>query len=430
MNRSLLFVGLLAACLLVNSQASALERGAIAKRGWGPEQATGEPDTPVAGDQTTAWASATPDGADEWLELEYAAPVLVEAVLVHETYNPGALFKIVGYTDSGMDAELWAGEDPTPRGAGKGVSEIALKGTLETKRIRLHLKSKEVPGWNEIDAVGLRDAKGKVHWAVSAKASSTFGAGIAPAAGLPFGVPIGIPDIGFAPPAVVVGGGKRAWGAEQATGEPDTPRAGDQATAWASATPDGADEWLELEYDEALKIETVKVHETFNPGALYKVTGFNEAGKEEDLWEGKDPTDAKEEKGVSEIPVKGKLKTKRIRIYLKSKDVVGWNEIDAVAIKDADGKQLLATKAKASSDYGAAFGGFVEVIDGGIAGPIRVAIGVPDVGPPVPVAPPAPPGPRGAPRDPRDARLEKLEKEMADLKKSLDEIRKLLEKPR
>src|SRR5438552_2365475 len=64
-----------------------LIRVAVAKRGWGPEQATGAPDTPLAGDYTTAWASATPDGQDEWLELEYAKPVLAEAVLIHETYN-------------------------------------------------------------------------------------------------------------------------------------------------------------------------------------------------------------------------------------------------------------------------------------------------------------------------------------------------------
>jgi hypothetical protein len=36
-------------------------------------------------DLVTAWDSATPDGQDEWLLL------VPTAVLVHETYNPGAL---------------------------------------------------------------------------------------------------------------------------------------------------------------------------------------------------------------------------------------------------------------------------------------------------------------------------------------------------
>ena len=393
----------------------AAEPPLLPKRAWGPEQATGAPDTPGAGDQATAWASATQDGDDEWLELEYAAPVVAESVLIHEVYNPGAVFKVVGYTESGMEAELWTGKDPTPRDADKGVSEIDLKGKLETKRIRLHIKSKDVPGYNEIDAVGLKDAQGKVHWAVAAKASSTYAAAAGPAVGGfggPFAVGRLLVPLGPAAPAVVgVGKGKRSWGPEQALGEPDTKVAGDITTAWASSTPDGADEWLELEYAEAAKIETVQIFETYNPGAVYKVTGFNDAGKEEDLWEGKDPTDPKKEMGTSEIPVKGKLKTKRIRVYLKSKEFAGYNEIDAVGVKDAAGKVQWAIRATASTSFAErGFGGFVgddllvPIMDG--AKPDWAG---PEVG---------------------DARIDKLESDVAELKKTLEEIRKLLEKPR
>src|SRR5688572_12697187 len=64
------------------------------KRSWGPEQALGEPDTPGAGDITTAWASATPDEQKEWLICEYEKPVHAIFLRVHETYNPGALTKV------------------------------------------------------------------------------------------------------------------------------------------------------------------------------------------------------------------------------------------------------------------------------------------------------------------------------------------------
>src|SRR5262249_21451841 len=50
------------------------------KRAWGPEQATGEPDTAGPGDVQTAWASQTPDGQDEWLMLEYGEPVVPSVV--------------------------------------------------------------------------------------------------------------------------------------------------------------------------------------------------------------------------------------------------------------------------------------------------------------------------------------------------------------
>jgi hypothetical protein len=40
--------------------------------------------------------------------------------------------------------------------------------------VKIYLASKDVPGWNEIDAVGLRDASQRTQWAVAAKASSTY----------------------------------------------------------------------------------------------------------------------------------------------------------------------------------------------------------------------------------------------------------------
>jgi hypothetical protein len=144
------------------------------KRAWGPEQATGEPDTNMAGDIQTAWASQSQDDQDEWLMMEYAEAVVPTAVLVHETYNPGALVKVTAFKLDGTEVELWKGQDPTATDAEMGVSEIPVKVDFKTNRIRIHIASKDVPGWNEIDAVGIRDKDKKMHWATSAHASSTY----------------------------------------------------------------------------------------------------------------------------------------------------------------------------------------------------------------------------------------------------------------
>ena len=146
-----------------------------APRPWGPEQATGAPDTwPNAGDLQTAWASATPDGQREWLELTYDAPIRPAAVMVYETYNPGAVDRVTGYDPNGREVELWSGADPTPAGKDKGISVIPLHPDFDVCRIRVYLDSPKVPGWNEIDAVGLVDTAGKTHWATAATASSTY----------------------------------------------------------------------------------------------------------------------------------------------------------------------------------------------------------------------------------------------------------------
>ncbi len=144
-------------------------------RPWGPEQATGAPDTwPRSGDLTTAWASKTPDGQREWLELTYDAPIRPVAVMVYETFNPGAVDRVTGYDANGQEVELWSGADPTSAGSEKGISIIPLHPEFDLTRIRVYVDSPKVAGWNEIDAVGLLDAAGTTHWAKSATASSTY----------------------------------------------------------------------------------------------------------------------------------------------------------------------------------------------------------------------------------------------------------------
>lgn len=145
---------------------------------WGVEQATGPPNTRTAGDQPTAWASQTPDGQPEWLEVHYPQAVKPYQIDVYESYNPGAITKVTAFDQFGNEGTLWEGTDPTPVTVGMGVATFNIKNGFSTDRVRIYLASDKFPGWNEIDAVGLKYGwLGKVIWADTAKASSTFGAG-------------------------------------------------------------------------------------------------------------------------------------------------------------------------------------------------------------------------------------------------------------
>jgi len=141
--------------------------------GWGPEQATGEPNSPFAGDQLTAWASLTTDGQEEWLQLTYSDPVDATAVVVYETHNPGAVVKVTAI-DGESETVLWEGDDPVKIENGIGVAEIPVSPSGPVKTVKLTIASPKVAGWNEIDAVGLRDKDGTLHWAATAIASSTY----------------------------------------------------------------------------------------------------------------------------------------------------------------------------------------------------------------------------------------------------------------
>ncbi len=150
-------------------------------RAWAPEQATGPPDTwPRTGDIGTAWASAMPDGMDEWLVLEYDQAVTPTMVMVYETYNPGALTKVTAFKPDGTEVVVWQGQDPTPPGGAGGISHIDVQVDFEVRRVKLYLASTRVAGWNEIDAVGLVDENGTTHWAAKAWASSSYAGPVAP----------------------------------------------------------------------------------------------------------------------------------------------------------------------------------------------------------------------------------------------------------
>ena len=167
------------------SAASATRAGAVcavvtreaAVGSWSPRQATGKPDTVGSGDLSTAWAPQPSGGTIEWLELTYAEPVAAKALHVYETDHPGAVFKVIAYRGDGAEVVVWQGKDPTPPTEAMGVSDIPLSADFPVGRVRIYLDSKTVPGWNEIDAVGLESTAGEVQWATRAKASSSYGTG-------------------------------------------------------------------------------------------------------------------------------------------------------------------------------------------------------------------------------------------------------------
>jgi len=155
---------------------------------WSPQQAAGAPDTRAQGDQVTAWASRSPDLGTEWLELEYARAVQVREVRVYESDCPGALFKVTAFDAGGREVEAWSGTDPTPASAAANgspvpISTIPVSLGFAVSRIRIYLAADKVPGWNEIDAVGLVSDAGDVQWARHVQASSTYASASGTASG-------------------------------------------------------------------------------------------------------------------------------------------------------------------------------------------------------------------------------------------------------
>lgn len=125
-----------------------------------------------------------------------------------------------------------------------------------------------------------------------------------------------------------------AWSAAQALGQPDTyPSYADIQTAWATEFQDAPGEFIELGYANPKPTAAVYIYETYNPGAISKVSVRNaNTSTWVEVWSGPAapaPTVARIFTVTfpkTSFPVDG------VRIDLDSPAVPDWNEIDAVAI--------------------------------------------------------------------------------------------------
>ncbi len=141
----------------------------------------------------------------------------------------------------------------------------------------------------------------------------------------------------------------RRWSALQATGEPDTPVDGDIGAAWASKTADMGEVWIDLDFDVAVQPESVRIRETYNPGAVSRIEAVSADGTRELLWDGtadKSPAPRWFEPSLRSASAR----VRTIRILLDTNRVQGWNEIDAVELV-GDGRRQWASAARASSSY-------------------------------------------------------------------------------
>lgn len=144
--------------------------------------------------------------------------------------------------------------------------------------------------------------------------------------------------------------GGPSWSPGQAAGAPNTQQHGDYSTAWAPQSQDGGKEWLQLRYGRAVEISEINIHETYNPGAVSKVSAIMPDGSEKVIWEGRGTP----EEGIVERAVKVPpgIRSDQIRIELDTARVSGWNEIDAVELVGRDGTRQWATESTASSYFG------------------------------------------------------------------------------
>ncbi|MGE0193062.1 MAG: hypothetical protein AB7T63_13590 [Planctomycetota bacterium] len=140
-----------------------------------------------------------------------------------------------------------------------------------------------------------------------------------------------------------------AWSAAQLVGPPDTALDGDHRSAWASKRPEMGRVELELAFEAAVRPEAVRIHETYNPGAVTEVQVPDGRGGWVSIWSGTaEPGHAPRwfEPAIGDAGTA----VRRLRLVLDTDRVSGWNEIDAVELV-GDGRRQWVAEAWASSSY-------------------------------------------------------------------------------
>ncbi len=129
---------------------------------WSAAQVLGAPDVyPQAGDHVAAWATLSADGGREFVEVGFDRPMRLSAVHVVETYNPGAVRRIEAVDEHGHTLAVLFDRGAARRldlaEVGSAIRVVGGRCTpMAVARIRVSLDSHLVPGWNELDAIGVR----------------------------------------------------------------------------------------------------------------------------------------------------------------------------------------------------------------------------------------------------------------------------------
>ena len=125
---------------------------------YSAEQALGKPNVlPGGGENPQAWAPDKPR-RKEFLKLAFDKPMSIRQIAVGESYNPGALYKVFAYDESGKEHEV-ATLNPRANPQKSRMLNLFIEQTsYKVVAIKLEFDGAALPGYFAIDAVGITDS--------------------------------------------------------------------------------------------------------------------------------------------------------------------------------------------------------------------------------------------------------------------------------
>ncbi|TAF32875.1 MAG: hypothetical protein EAZ57_06010 [Cytophagales bacterium] len=126
---------------------------------YAAKQALGKPNKlPDVGSSRCAWSPASEDSdIEEWIHLSYKNPMPIRQIAVAENFNPGAIARIYLYDTQNKAYLVYENKQTKAVSAlGRMFHVILNQATsYDVQSIKIVLNSRKVPGYNEIDAMGI-----------------------------------------------------------------------------------------------------------------------------------------------------------------------------------------------------------------------------------------------------------------------------------
>ncbi|WP_448519470.1 OmpA family protein [Rhodoflexus sp.] len=129
----------------------------------------------------------------------------------------------------------------------------------------------------------------------------------------------------------------KPFSAQQVLGKPNKlPAGGESPCAWRPAvanSPRG--EWIQVAFNRLMHVQTIAIAESFNPGAIAAIKLYDSLGKEYTVYQNSQPAPVGQQARmfVHHLP-KTAYKVAALRLELKTADVAGYNQIDAIGIAE------------------------------------------------------------------------------------------------
>jgi len=125
---------------------------------YSAQQALGQPNVlPAGGQNPGAWTPDKPKRA-EFIKLGYAQPMQVQQIAIAESFNPGALYKVYIYDETGREYLVNTFSPMAVPLQGRMLNVFVEKTTYKVSAVKLEFDGSALPDYFALDAVAISDS--------------------------------------------------------------------------------------------------------------------------------------------------------------------------------------------------------------------------------------------------------------------------------